>query len=185
MLQEFLEKYGVHIYSRWRELVLETYPGRAAETFKREKDGIANPVGSNISEALQKIFDRLVDKSDDFEEPLEEIIKIRAIQNFTASGAVGFVFLLKQAIREELIKRKQDPAIVTELLEFEPRIDRMSLLAFDLYMRRREMVYDMKAGEIRKRSRLILERANLELNLSCSGQVPENGGQDGRGDDER
>ena len=38
--------------------------------------------------------------------PLEDIIKIRAVQEFSPSSAVFFVYLLKNIVREELSKEK-------------------------------------------------------------------------------
>jgi hypothetical protein len=88
---------------------------------------------------------------------LDNIVRIRAIQDFTASQAVSFPFLLKQIIRAEF-----EPDALPyseELAALEARIDELALLAFDLYVKCREQVFEIKANEIKRRA-FILERAH-------------------------
>ena len=96
------------------------------------------------------------------------IIRIRSIQDFTASQAVAFTFKLKDVIREELAGKMQGrPAdaqsrLREELHAFETRIDELSLLAFDVYMKCREKLYEIRTNEIKKRSRKAFEHAALK-----------------------
>jgi hypothetical protein len=78
---------------------------------------------------------------------LDQIIRIRAIQNFSPSQAVAFVFFLKTVIREALEEDIKQSGIKEELLVIETRIDQLALLAFDQYMVCREKLYDLKANE--------------------------------------
>jgi hypothetical protein len=151
------------ILERWFRLILETYPPDTSRFLKKEKDRFANPVGSTISEGIDTLFDELLGEADSLEiSPfLDRIIRVRAIQDFTPSLAVGFVFSLKRAIREELRNEIRDDRISHELLAFESRIDRLALLSFDVYMECREKVYDLKATDIKNRTFRLLERANL------------------------
>ncbi|MCX6635381.1 MAG: RsbRD N-terminal domain-containing protein, partial [Acidobacteria bacterium] len=84
---------------------------------------------------------------------LDAIMRIRAVEDHTASQAVAFLFLLKEVLREK------SPA--ADLAAFENRIDRMALLAFDLYMKCREKIYEIKAEEAKRRVYL-LERVSLK-----------------------
>ncbi len=81
---------------------------------------------------------------------LDEIVHIRAVQDFRASEAVGFIFLLKPVVR----KLFAGPAL--EALD--RRIDELALAAFDLYMRCREKAAEIRVHEARRRVYL-LERA--------------------------
>ncbi len=93
---------------------------------------------------------------------LDTIIRIRAIQEFTPSQAVSFVFFLKKIIRDELATG--DPrqhSLSDELTLLENQIDSLGLLAFDIFMRCREKLYDIKANEMKNMTFRLLQKANL------------------------
>ena len=90
---------------------------------------------------------------------LDRIISIRAIQEFPPSAAVAFIFLLKKAIRNTLEKEIVKGDISHKLLEYESRIDGLSLLCFDMYMKRREKIYEIKVNEIKNRASGLLRKA--------------------------
>ena len=81
---------------------------------------------------------------------LEEIIKIRAVQEFTPAKAVSFVFLLKDAIRAQLGDDAKDPRAREELRAIDTRVDQLALFAFDVYVMCREKVFSLRLNEIRK-----------------------------------
>ena len=89
------------------------------------------------------------------------IIRIRAIQNFSPSQAVAFVFFLKTVIRDALEGEIRQSGIKEELLIIETRIDQLALLAFDQYMACREKLYDLKANELRRQTHRLLQRAKI------------------------
>jgi hypothetical protein len=80
---------------------------------------------------------------------LEGVVRIRAVQNFSASEAVGFVLLLKPALRAEL---PAGPEIEADL---DRRIDQIALAAFDLYARCREQIYEVRLREAGRRSEML------------------------------
>ena len=86
------------------DLTVEAYPPETAGLLKRERDRFLNPVGFTIRSEIENIFDEVVGAMDAERlfASLENIIKIRAIQNFAPSEAISFVYLLKRSIREEL-----------------------------------------------------------------------------------
>jgi hypothetical protein len=92
---------------------------------------------------------------------LDPIIRIRAVQNFSPSQAIGFIFLLKNTIRENLNTEITVAHLVDELLALETRIDKLSLIAFDIYMQCREKISDLKANEMKARTLKAFERAGL------------------------
>ena len=103
---------------------------------------------------------------------LDNIIRIRAVQEFTPSQAVAFVLLLKNAIREELKSELVERQLLEELLFFESKIDDMALLSFDIYMKCREKLFQLKVNELQSWTFRKLQRAdeicNHEHNLKCS-----------------
>jgi hypothetical protein len=82
---------------------------------------------------------------------LNDIMRLRAVQDFLPSQAVGFVFLLKQIIRSEIDPEVYDEIISQELSELENRIDETALVAFNLYAEAREKIYEIRIKELKAR----------------------------------
>jgi hypothetical protein len=55
----------------------------------------------------------------------------------------------------------REKRLYEELLALESRIDALSLQSFDIFMKCREKIYDLKATELRDRTIRALKRANL------------------------
>lgn len=147
----------------WFEKVVNTYPIDTAQFLKNQKDPFANPVGQNSLQSLKDIFDLALGGFDpESARPLiDPIVRIRAIQDFKPSEAVGFMFDLKSIIRETVqvdAKNRQD---LDALHALDRRIDQLSLLAFDIYMQCREKILDLKANETRARTYAAFSRAGL------------------------
>ena len=82
---------------------------------------------------------------------LDAIIRIRAVQDLTASQAVGFVFLLKPILLELQPERNPAARDVPLGVLLNDRIDRLALMAFDKYMQCREQLADIRVSEGRRR----------------------------------
>jgi RsbRD-like negative regulator of sigma factor len=136
------------IAERWLAETLRTYPDETAQFLTRERDPFRNPVGAALREALPALVDGLFEEMDSgsVARALEGVIRIRAVQNFSASEAVRFVFLLKPALRAEL---PAGPEIEADL---DRRVDEIALAAFDLYARCREQIYEVQLHEAGRRS---------------------------------
>jgi hypothetical protein len=89
------------------------------------------------------------------------MIRIRAIQNFTASEAVSFIFDLKKVVRKMLDREICDQNLTEELRAYEDLIDKLGLIAFDVYMKCREKIFEIKATEFRNRHYSAFRRAGL------------------------
>jgi hypothetical protein len=155
------------ILKKWFHLVLENYPEETARFITKEKDPFANPVGSAIWEGIEGLFDELIKGPDKSRVSgfLDRMMRVRAIQDFTPSQAVGFIFRLKDVIRQEVGKDSRDGKTAAELLAFDSKIDTLALIAFDVYMKCREQVYDLKTNEIKNRYSRLLQRAGLLYEL--------------------
>ena len=138
------------IVDEWLARTLEAYPEHTASFLARGEDPFSNPVGHAFKEAFPVLVDELLGGMDlaRIAPLLDQVVKIRAVQDFTPSQAVAFVFLLKKVIREEL---KSDG-----LAAVEDRIDEMALLAFDLYLKCRERIYAIKVNDARRRAFLLV-----------------------------
>jgi hypothetical protein len=82
----------------WLERTLQTYPESAVRFLSSEKDPFRNPVGCTLKEGLGALFDGLLRATDAAAAMpvLDGIIRMRAVQDFSASQAVAFIFSLKQ-----------------------------------------------------------------------------------------
>jgi hypothetical protein len=148
------------IVDRWMDLALQVYPQDSARFMRQESDRFGNPVGRITREALEAVFEGLVtgDAIEEMRGSLDEILRLRAVQDLSPSQAVGFVFLLKRAIHEELGEVEADRASSADLIALHSGIDRLGLAAFDLFMQCREKIYDLRAREIRRRTASLLAR---------------------------
>jgi hypothetical protein len=135
------------IAERWLALTLQTYPAQSRQFLQGEKDPFRNPVGQALRTHLPALVDELLGDMDskNVAQALEDLMRMRAVQNFTAREALSFVFALKTVVREEL------PANAEARIELEGRIDEMALSAFDLFLRCRERIYEIQADEAKRR----------------------------------
>ena len=139
------------ILGKWFHLIMDTYPLDNSGFLKREKDRFANPVGYTISREIEVLYNELLQDMDSekLSASLDSIIRIRSVQDYPPSEAVSFVFLLKKAIREELGDDISDSQAYTDLLRFETRIDKLALLALDIFTRCREKIHEIRLKEVR------------------------------------
>ena len=142
------------VIEKWLAQTLQTYPEQSSRFLLQDEDPFRNPVGHALNTGLPVLFDEIAGSFDVARAKLvlEEIVRIRAVQDFTASQAVDFIFLLKSIIRGEVNSGEADLAVLDN------RIDRIALLAFDLYMQCREKLHEIKVNEAKRRV-YMLERA--------------------------
>lgn len=147
-----LELKAESIRGKWLQLLVDTYPVDSVKFLKQEKDCFVNPIGYTLSQEITNLYDELIHRMDmdKIRAALDRIIQIRAIQEFLPSQAVGFISGLKRIVREELAADFKDNNNPKEMLELESRIDEVILLCFDVYMARREKVYNIRLKELAK-----------------------------------
>ena len=112
----------------------------------------ANPIGHSLREGTRGIFQALLDGAgpEPIRHHLLAIVRIRAVQEIPASEAVGFIFVLKTAVRAEL-EPAQRRQFAIELTRLDQAIDRVALAAFDLYVQCRQRVGELQINEIKRR----------------------------------
>ncbi|HEY8909039.1 MAG TPA: RsbRD N-terminal domain-containing protein [Desulfosporosinus sp.] len=162
-LKDLLEEKRPAITKKWFDAVMETYPTDTSGFLKKQKDMFANPVGHVISQGVESILEALIQGKELSESVpfLEDIIKVRAVQDFTPSKAMSFIFLLKKVVREELDKEIRQNQMYDALLEFESKIDDLALFAFDIYSKCREQLNELKTDELKRMTFTLLKKANL------------------------
>ena len=155
------------IEKKWFNLIVDAYPADGQVFFKSQKDRFDNPVAYEFRQGIKGIVEALVHgmEPDILSEHLDKIISIRAIQGLSPSKAVAFIFLLKTAIRGELQQEITAKGIPEELRELESRIDGLALLCFDIYMKRREKLFEIRTNEAKTRVSGLLRMAGLLSDL--------------------
>ena len=176
-LDDLLVRRRSEILKRWVDLVFDSYPAETSRFLRSKKNGIANPVGASIRDGADKLYDWLVEGNvsdvESIRVPLDNIVRIRAVQEFSAAHSMGFVFSLKTAVREILREEIRRQQLFEELLAFESKIDALSLLAFDNYSKCREQLHQIRAAEIRNRTSRILERVCQKYGMPSEWEDPE------------
>lgn len=152
---EFVEELRLKkgaIQENWIEKILDSYPSRGRAYYRTKKDEFLNPVGTVLSSRAEGIIESLLEGFDHsaLSTLLEDVIKIRAVQDFSPSQALAFLPLLKQALREELQTVEPEKGRPREFEEFEARIDQMTLLAFDIYTGCRQQIYELRIDELKR-----------------------------------
>jgi hypothetical protein len=178
MLDDLLERRREAILEGWRSRIFDTYPADTARFMKSAADRFANPVGHVLSSGIKELYAELLAGCDSerFFSILDGILRIRSVQDFTPREAVGFVFLLKDVVRETLANEIRDGSLHGELRSFEDRVDRLALMAFETYTCCREDLYNIRIRSIqsgpfqphRRRGRKNGETKDIDLNSNES-----------------
>jgi len=116
---------------------------------KEEENRFANPVGFTINNEMEKILDAFITgvPVSELESNLENIIKVKAVQEFSPSEALSFVFSLKLLIRN----RFADQVSKEDLWDFDGQMDDLIKLSFDIYTRCRETIFEIRLKDLRFR----------------------------------
>jgi RsbT co-antagonist protein rsbRD N-terminal domain len=163
-LNNFLLEKKSAILKKWFDAVVETYPSETSSFLKKQKAQFTNPVGYTLSEGLEHLFDALLQGMlpDAVSRFLDSIVRLRAIQEFAPSEAVMFIFRLKKVVRQELGNEiLQQQGIIEELATFDSSVDDLALYAFDLYVKCREKIFELKANEAKNMTFRLLQQARL------------------------
>jgi hypothetical protein len=74
---------------------------------------------------------------------------------------LNFVYLLKRLIRERYWRELEKAGSLNQLADFETRLDNLALMAFDVYTKCREQVYEMRITEVKNAQHKLLVRAGM------------------------
>jgi len=162
------------ILEGWFQRIIGTYPDVTSRFLARQKDRFRNPVGYAITQSIGPIYDQIASAMDveQILEALDGIVRIRSVQDFTPSEAIGFVFQLKAVIRAEIGDRLRYLERWNELAELESRIDRVALLAFEKYTECRENLHQVRNREVESRAARLLGRVKAGSTISQHEEEP-------------
>lgn len=151
MIKELILSKKDVIVGNWIQSIIDTYPAETSGFLREQKNQFSNPVGHIISQTAENIFEAIIHGNQNLEIKilLNDIIKVRAVQNFSPSMAAGFIFSLRDIIRNELQAEIRDEKLFNEFWEIENKIEKAALIAFDLFMEAREKIFELRIKEIK------------------------------------
>lgn len=136
----------------WTEAVFKTYPFETTGFLRTKEDPFGNPVAHMTKEAAGALYDAVIGESVHIEatrNALDRFIKLRAVQQFTPSQGLGVFNLMKPILRKHVMPELVAKKLLTDYLETESRLDTVTLLAFDMYVKDREVLAQSRITEIR------------------------------------
>jgi hypothetical protein len=159
-LKQILKKNRASFIKKWFRATIDTYPAQSAKILGKDSNRFDNPVGAATHETIEDVFDLILQdfNQEMLEKALDPVIRIRAVQAFSASEAVSFVFALKE-IGENIL---EDSLI----REFDKLVDKIALAAFNKLMKCKEEIFLLKAVESKRRIHRAFERAGLVAELA-------------------
>ena len=160
LLKQTLKKNKDSFIKKWFQATIDTYPKQTARILGKDSNRFDNPVGAMTHESIEDVFNLILGDFDQktLEKALDPVIRIRAVQSFSASDAVSFVFILKQ-IGEDLLEDNL-------IRQFDQLVDQIALAAFNKLMKCKEEIFLLKATESKRRIHRAFERAGLVAELT-------------------
>lgn len=161
MVEELVARHRAAILSDWFERIVGAYPDQTARFLRQTGDPFGNPVGAALREELGTVLDGVFLAVDDERllASLDRIIRVRAVQDFSPSAAVGFVLELKPILRQ-LAADAEVPLPTGEVEQIDALVDRLVLKAFEVYSACREQIFEIRVRSIRDLSAKQIEKLN-------------------------
>jgi hypothetical protein len=162
-LKQRLTEKKPDILKAWQEAVQQRPAG--ASVFPTGQSTLAAATtGYTFEQGLDALFDALLQGviPGDVSRFLDDMIRIRAVNDISASRSVEFILAIKKIVRNVLgsgiLDDKQEGQ---ELASWDAVVDELVLFAFDSYVRHRESVLELKADEAKEKTLRLLKKAKL------------------------
>lgn len=165
MIGDLLREETDTIVERWAETLLSSYPSDAAALFQKQKDPFANPIGASVRNGTRGTFQAILNGMDpeELRSHLDTMIRVRAVQDFTPSQALAFVFSLRSIIREVFPQLEADPRFRGARTELDGIVDRVALVAFEVYTECREELSHLRVTEMKRQVSWVFEKLGKEM----------------------
>ena len=138
---------GSEILEKWIEKVADSHPQSAAALRTPKPDPFRNPVGYTIRHGLAQLWEQLQGDmdADAIDSALDNILRIRAVQDMSASEAAGFVTPLRSILPQV--------SATFDLDLMNNRIDQLAQAARERYMQCRDRIRAVRLHETARLSR--------------------------------
>lgn len=161
-LQDIFREHRDTLIAEWTEAMLGTYPFETVGFLRSRKDQFSNPVGHITSAAAEAMYDAIAGEDVDLNvitTALEDLVKVRAIQQFSPEQALGVLCIVKPLLRKKLMPQVREHGLFDAWLDAESRIDSLLLMGFGFHAACREKLHMMKVDEYKNRYAQVIRRA--------------------------
>jgi hypothetical protein len=123
------------ILSKWQSLAMSSYASHNLLNGKTGTGRFTDPISYVTIENTTRLYDLLISEVNDVDylAPLEEICRLRAVQDIQPSSALSFIPALKQLVREELADEIGKGLFSDELENLDKHIDNINAMAVNTY----------------------------------------------------
>lgn len=175
-LRPLLSEKREDIANLWVRALIDSYPADSAPFLMNRKNKFNNPVGYTIAQVAEAVVGAIAEGADlsELSSSMDKIIRIRAVQDFSPSQALSFVYDLKGIVRKCLKKPLKDSGLRAELEEFDAFVDSLGLLAFDIYVGCKEQLYQIRVDEVKRNTYMLLKQAKMLVERPEEDQGPQN-----------
>lgn len=156
---DFILKNRSNLNDEWFEWMLQTYPEPSRKFLVQKEEPFTNPVGYNIYQGINKIFDLIANNSIDtleFENTLEDILKIRTLQGLEHWNALNIFEFLWNKYLEDSSNFERLADFIESLHLYHKLISK----SLERYIYIKEKIAEIQKDEIRNRYGKILDRLN-------------------------
>ena len=145
----------------WLGLVGKTHLANWSGMPSRSRDDFADPAFCLMRKCIEAMVEALDSGvvQEKLAPSMEGFLKLLALQEFSPSQAIQFVFAVRPLLRRELSLEPNSP----ESLALDDRVDDIALIAMDIYSRCREKVYEARYNQLKKLHYVMVERACRDL----------------------
>ena len=165
-LQTLLAEHREAVINDWIDAVHGTYAIDTVGFLRSKKNQFTNPVGHKTREAIPVLVDFLLGKdcsADSLTQALDEIVRVRAVQNFPADKGMAVLFLVKNIVRKHLGKHAAEQQLADELFALDAQVDALVLKGFAIYTECCLKVERMRVDEFKRKHHQLIRRAERIL----------------------
>ena len=155
-----LEKNKEWILEKWLDRRLALFSNQKQSLIKTQMNQFQNPIRHEIHEGLKMILENFEEESEKFNEAVELICRVMAIQELPPSKSIAFFYELKEIVNDRVKKLEQN-LTGKEFAEFNSNIEKMTLKTFDCYCGHREKIYQLKVDESKNKAYMLIKKAGL------------------------
>lgn len=140
------------VVEKWVEAVFSGYSLDTKGFLRTKQDVFCNPVGEITTTVAGYLYDAVAGEHvipEKLHDALTRFVKLRSVQDFTPSQALGVICMLKQGMRPALLPLFVKHKAWDVYLEAESRLDTLVLMALDMYVASREALAEQRIKEIR------------------------------------
>lgn len=158
-LSQLIKDNKTVVVAKWLDHLLSSFPPETQKIWKSNRDRFTNPVCHVFEASMGALLDGLMawQDAEALVKPLNEIVKIRAVQDVAPSKSLAFVPGLKKILRGMF----GGQAEAGDFGVFDMRLDNLALMAFDIYTKNREQIFCMRVEEFKNAHHMAFRKAGI------------------------